>query len=182
MKIYQYFYLAIAVTVLASCTLQEVEQQPQTDTDKKTGTHLLVNVPSQIAMGQTIYVPVYSHIYYMNQQRAYYLAATLSIRNTDPTKPIIITSVNYYDTDGKLVQQYLSRPLQLDPLASTDFFVEQKDPRGGVGANFLVEWIAEEIVSEPLVEAVMIGTAGTQGISFVTPGKVIKSKSSTLNR
>jgi hypothetical protein len=38
-----------------------------------------------------------------------------------------------------------------------------------------VEWVAEKEISEPVVEAVMIGTESTQGISFISPGKVIKS-------
>lgn len=124
-------------------------------------------------MGQMIYVPVYSHIYYYNTRRRYLLAVTLSIRNTDLHKPLTITSVRYYDTDGKLLQEYLEKPLQLGPLASTDVFVEEHDVRGGAGANFLVEWRAEAPVNAPLVEAVMVGTSGTQGLAFMSPGRVI---------
>jgi Protein of unknown function (DUF3124) len=129
--------------------------------------------PAAKVVGQMIYVPVYSHIYYYNTRRRYLLAVTLSIRNTDLHKPMTITSVRYYDTDGKFLQEYLEKPLQLGPLASTDFFVEERDIRGGAGANFLVEWRAEAPMNAPLVEAVMVGTAGTQGIAFMSPGRVI---------
>lgn len=130
----------------------------------------------KIVIGQTIYVPVYSHIYYEDQQRILYLAATLSIRNTDLAKPMIITSVRYYDTGGKLVKQYLPRPVQLGGLASTDFVIDLRDTSGGSGANFIVEWVAETEISEPVVEAVMIGTESNRGISFISPGRVIKSR------
>jgi hypothetical protein len=130
---------------------------------------------SKIAMGQTIYVPVYSHIYYENQNKVLYLSATLSIRNTDLSNPIIITSVRYYDTEGKLIKHYLERPVELGSLASTDFVVERTDTSGGLGANFIVEWIAGKEVSKPVIEAVMISAVSSQGISFVSPGRVIKN-------
>ena len=93
----------------------------------------------QAAMGQTIYVPIYSHIYYENRQKYFDLAATLSIRNTDLTSPMIVTAVRYYDSNGKLIRQYIERPIQLDALASTDFVVDRNDTSGGSGANFIVE-------------------------------------------
>ena len=130
-----------------------------------------------LTMGQTIYVPVYSHIYYLNHQKEYNLATTLSIRNTDLDHAITIEAVNYYNSDGELVRQYIEDQalLELPPLDSTEFFVGTSDKTGGIGANFLVEWEALDKVTEPVVEAVMIGTAGTQGISFTSSGRVIQS-------
>lgn len=129
-------------------------------------------------MGQTVYVPIYSHIYHYNsQERVINLSATLSIRNTDSTNPIIITSVRYYDTNGQLIRKNIDRPVALNPLASTSFFVATNDNDGGSGANFMVEWVAEKTVSEPVIEAVMINTSGGQGISFLSPGKVVKQQS-----
>jgi hypothetical protein len=135
----------------------------------------LSSVENKSAVGQTLYVPAYSHIYYYSKQHRILLAVTLSIRNTDLTHPITITSVRYYDTPGQLIKEYLERPLPLAPLESTDFVVEERDTRGGTGANFIVEWMAEERVNDPVVEAVMI-SSGTQGISFVSPGRVIRGK------
>ena len=40
------------------------------------------------------------------------------------------------------------------------------------GANFIVRWEASEEVYEPVVEAVMLATAGMQGISFLSQGRV----------
>lgn len=182
MKLYLNFYLAIAVIVLASCTSSKIQPKSQSNTEGVTRSQKVVTLDEnfKIAMGQTIYVPVYSHIYHQDQQdqqKIFNLAATLSIRNTDLTKPIIITSVRYYDSNGKLVKQYLERPIQLSAIASTDYVVNKTDTSGGLGANFIVEWVAQTEVSEPVIEAVMIGTDFQQGISFISPGRVIKSQS-----
>lgn len=131
-------------------------------------------ISKSVVMGQTIYVPVYSHIYYNNQTNILNLAVTLSIRNTDLQHPLFIKSVRYYDTEGNLVKVYLEQIQQLNPLASTSFVVERQDTRGGSGANFIVEWISPTPISEPIVEAIAIGTDSNQGISFTSTGKVIQ--------
>ncbi|MGH9841495.1 MAG: DUF3124 domain-containing protein [Blastocatellia bacterium] len=127
-------------------------------------------------VGQTIYVPIYSHIYIRDKSRVINLAATLSIRNTDAQNPIRITSARYYGTDGAQVREYVNEPLRLAPMASTDFVVAEDDTSGGSGANFIVEWSAGAVVTEPVVEAVMISTASQLGISFVSAGRVIQSR------
>ena len=124
-------------------------------------------------VGQKIYVPAYSHIYYQNQKRRYPLAVTLSIRNTDEQHTLKVTSTRYVGTEGQLLKEYVETPIRLGPLASTEFFVDEQDKSGGLGASFLVEWVAEQPVYGPVVEAVMIGTAGTQAISFVSTGRVL---------
>jgi hypothetical protein len=124
-------------------------------------------------LGQKIYVPAYSHIYYQNQKRRYPLAVTLSIRNTDEQHPLKVTSTRYVGAEGQVLKEYIETPIRLGPLASTEFFVDEQDKSGGLGANFLVEWVAEQPVYGPVVEAVMIGTAGTQAISFVSTGRVL---------
>lgn len=123
--------------------------------------------------GQRIYVPVYSHVLTSDDARPFRLAVTLSVRNTDRDRPLVLTSVRYHDSDGRLVRDALRSPLRLSPLAAVDFFVEESDMTGGSSANFLVEWAAETPVSSPVVEAVMIGTASTQGISFLSSGRVV---------
>lgn len=130
----------------------------------------------KIVAGQTVYVPIYSHIYTWEQSRTMNLTATLSIRNTDPAHPVIVAAVNYYDSDGKLVRNYLNQPGELGPLASEDFVVDQEDTSGGSGASFLVEWVAQQVVSAPVIEAIMINATGNQGISFISSGRVIKNR------
>ena len=126
----------------------------------------------EIVTGQTIYVPAYSDIYYA-ADKTLDLAITLSVHNTDLTRPIVLTSIRYYNTQGQLVKEYISQPKPLAPLEAADFFVDPYDESGGVGANFIVEWVAEQPVYEPVVEAVMIGTVSSLGFSCVSPGRVI---------
>jgi hypothetical protein len=133
----------------------------------------------EIVTGQTIYVPAYSDIYYA-ADKTLDLAITLSVHNTDLTRPIVLTSIRYYNTQGQLVKDYISQPRQLAPLEAADFFVDPYDESGGVGANFVVEWVAEQPVYEPIVEAVMIGTVSSLGFSFVSPGRVISQTASSI--
>lgn len=120
-----------------------------------------------------IYVPVYSHIYYRTERRVINLTVTLSVRNTDSDHPITLDRVDYFDSDGGLVRSYLQKPGTLGPLASRDFVIDEDDTSGGSGANFLVDWSSDSAVTEPVVEAVMISTAATQGISFTSIGRVL---------
>jgi hypothetical protein len=127
--------------------------------------------------GQTIYVPAYSSIFTSDEPRDFNLAVTLSVRNTDPAKPIILISAKYFDHDGKLVHDHLKKPLRIGPMAAVELFVKETDTRGGISASFLVEWLAEEPVTSPVVESVMTGTASGQGVSFTSPGRVLSDRS-----
>ncbi len=116
---------------------------------------------------QAAYVPVYSHIYY-DGGRPYLLETTLSIRNVDPKRPVYVSTVEYYDTDGKLSKTQVDRLIKLNPLQTIAFLVERQDVTGGSGANFIVEWYAgSRDTHAPLIEAVMVGRSGTNAISFV---------------
>ena len=128
-------------------------------------------------LGQTVYVPVYSHIFADDRyrDRPFLLTATLSVRNTDPERPFTLRRVDYYDSEGALLQRYLEAPITLAPLASTHYIVPESEAKGGAGAKFLIEWQAPAAVSEPIIEAVMIGTKLQQGISFISTGRAIKT-------
>jgi hypothetical protein len=129
--------------------------------------------PAKRVRSQTLYVPAYSHIYIRDAQRSMNLATTLSIRNTSPEASLALSTVEYYDSDGDRVRTYLDTTRTLGPLASTHVVVETDDVRGGVGANFIVRWHAEAPVPPPVVEAIMIATESTQGISFRSPARVL---------
>ena len=73
----------------------------------------------------------------------------------------------------------MEQPIQIDALASTAFYLNRNDTSGGVGANFIIEWVAQTEISQPVVEAVIIGTDFQQGISFISPGRVIKSQNNS---
>lgn len=127
-----------------------------------------------LSHGQLVYVPVYSHITYRDADKPYAFAANVSIRNTDRKNPIAVTSARYYDNDGKLLREYLETPRVLEPLGTTTVVVLQSDMTGGMGANFLVEWGAEQAVSEPVIEAVMVGQQEVRAAAFRSPGHVIE--------
>ena len=122
---------------------------------------------------QTVYVSAYPHVFMGPRGSVYDLGVTLVIRNTDFKMPITIISVDYYDTQGRLTKKYLTSPMNINPMASKDIHITEKDTSGGIGANFIVRWKAEREVNVPLIEAVMIGGKGGQGISFVTSGQEI---------
>jgi hypothetical protein len=170
--------IALATTVLmVSCTSPHTEKTAlKNSPSAQTTTELevLTEVRNPV-MGETLYVPIYSHIYYAeDRQLKLNLTATLSIRNTDLQQSLVINSVRYYNSDGRQVRRYLEKPVRLNAMATKDFVVPSTDTLGGAGANFIVEWVAKQKNSEPLVEAVMIGTEGNRGFSFVSPARVTK--------
>ena len=133
-------------------------------------------------LSQTVYVPLYSHIYVDERFRdkPFNLTATLSIRNTDPEIGIKLIAVDYYDSSGKKLRSYLDNPVAVPPLGSTRYIVQDSDTAGGSGAKFLVKWSAQKGVAEPIIESIMIGTKMQQGISFVSRGKVIKGQTEEM--
>lgn len=183
----------LVIGLLLGCTPRESATDPapegrtpslldQRDADSL-DPHVVQGDTSQSASAalirQTLYVPVYSHIFFQDEVREIDLAATLSVRNTDPQHPITVTSVRYYDSAGRLVRQYGEGAAVLPPLSSRAHVVGERDRTGGVGANFMVDWEASVQVSAPIVEAVMISTAGSQGISFVSRGQVVRPLTAT---
>ena len=123
---------------------------------------------SPLSRGQSLYVPVYSHIYSGDKERPVYLAVTVSIRNTDAAQAIQVTAVDYYNSEGQRLHRYLDKPILLPPMATTRYVVKESDKAGGSGANFIVRWQSESPVNPPLVESIMISTASQLGISFVS--------------
>jgi hypothetical protein len=123
-----------------------------------------------LSKGQTVYVPVYSHIYTGPRSIELDLTGVLSVRNTDPGNPITIVAADYYDSEGNPVRHYLKEPVQLKAMASTRYIIEMTDKKGGSGANFIVRWRSEKEVNAPLIESVMIG----RRFSFVSRGQVIR--------
>ncbi|MFN8370620.1 MAG: DUF3124 domain-containing protein [Bacteriovoracaceae bacterium] len=166
-------YLFLILLTLASCTpknrLPENNQVPQSTEFKP-----ITTLP-QLLLGQTVYVPIYSSIYFGNETKLLHLTAVLSIRNTSLKEPIIITQIDYFDTNGKLIKSFITNPFTLGKMASKDFVVPEMDLKGGTGANFLVTWHGENKVSRPIIESVMLSEIGTKGISFTSRGEEVES-------
>ena len=73
------------------------------------------------------------------------------------------------------LKEYIDSTILLFPLESIEFIVDEKEITGGAGANFIVSWGANNYSDQLLIQTVMIGTEGQQGISFVTDSKNIDS-------
>jgi hypothetical protein len=131
----------------------------------------------KLSSGQTVYVPAYQAIAVAKKPRRLPLTTTLSIRNTDPERQITIVSVKYFAANGYLMKNLLENPQTLGPLEAASFVPEEpKEKRDEAETSFIVIWKAVgKEVSWPIIQAVMIGAAGQQGISFVCDGQVIRS-------
>lgn len=127
-----------------------------------------------LAYREKVYVPTYSEIYASAEDQYFPLLTSLSVRNTSLTQPLYVKTVDYYDTEGKRLKAYLAQPIVLQPLQSVEFPATQKD-QGGAGANFIVDWGSSRSDAKPVIQAVMIGTAYQQGISFLTEGRTLES-------
>ena len=94
----------------------------------------------ELVRGQSVYVPIYSHIYHGNKSKPFDLTVTLSIRNTDPKKEIILITADYYDSNGKFLKSYVEKPIKINNLASVRYIIKNTDKTGGSGAKFIVRW------------------------------------------
>ncbi|HTS91465.1 MAG TPA: DUF3124 domain-containing protein [Stellaceae bacterium] len=130
--------------------------------------------PSEISLRQSVYVPAYSSLVGAGGPARLDFAVTLAVRNTSATLPLVVERIDYYDTNGNLVERYIPTAVAVRPLGTIEILIATDDLRGGTGANFLVDWGATQAISEPVVEAVMVGSSGTRGFAFVSPGHPIR--------
>ena len=139
---------------------------------------LLGEAPAEVngARGQTLYVPVYSEIPYGDHDRTMELTATLSIRNIDRKVAVTVQKVDYHNAQGKLVRSYVQEPRALPALAAVEFVIKTSDRSGGISASFMVTWESATRCLPPVVEAVMISTASTQGIAFSSQARIVEEK------
>lgn len=143
---------------------------------------LAVNAAAQEALskGQTLYLPVYSHVYQGSYDRKgnadkVLLSAMISIRNRDPKRAVRVASARYYDTDGRLLREFVPQPKTLPPFGTLELFIERHDDSGGSGANFAVVWDAEAPVNPPALEAVHATLEGGRSVMFTTNGSPIRT-------
>jgi hypothetical protein len=125
--------------------------------------------------GQTIYASDYSAARIGERGLSLGLVSTLFIRNTDTTRSITVLSVDSYDSGGKKHISYLKNSMNLNPLAIADFHIVQDSAPEGLASSVIIKWRSKDLATEPLVEIVIVGTRGGQGVAFVSTGKVIKN-------
>lgn len=111
-----------------------------------------------LSKGQALFLPIYSNMLYGNIGRSgsankVLLSALVSIRNTDPRRPLRLVSARYYETQGKFLREYVAAPVVLPPFGTHELFVELHDDSGGSGANFLIKWESDAAINPPQVEA-----------------------------
>lgn len=126
-----------------------------------------------LAKGQTLYLPIYSHMLYGNLGKSgkasnVLLSTLVSIRNTDIKRSIRVLSARYFDTGGKLLGERVPTPTVVPPLGTLELFVELNDASGGSGANFIIKWDAEQPVNPPLVESLHVNMDGGKAVIFMT--------------
>jgi hypothetical protein len=126
-----------------------------------------------LSHGQSVYVPIYSHIYHGNQERIFNLTATLSIRNTNLKNDIILYSIDYFASNGELLKSFVELPVTLKKFTTVRYIIKANDKSGGSGAKFIVRWKSKKFSNAPIIEAIMVSTQNQQGISFVSRGQAI---------
>lgn len=129
--------------------------------------------------GQTLYLPIYSHLWHGDLKSdgipfKSLVSALVSIRNTDLKTPIRVTSARYYDTNGKLLQEFVPAVKTVPPMATHELYVERKETAGGSGANFVIAWESATPANPPVVEALHADIQGNRTITFLTAARQIR--------
>jgi hypothetical protein len=125
------------------------------------------------SLGQQLYLPIYSHIWHGEVDKAgqpmkALISISVSIRNTDPAKSISITSAQYFDTGGRKLKEYLVSPKSIGPMGTYELFVPRSDDTGGSGANFVIVWKSDAPASPPIVEGLHANLPVGRSIAFTT--------------
>ena len=168
--------MLLLILILAGCKTDEKKAITGKKRSHPSHVYTYADVDSiDLKYFETDYLPVYSDIYHTDGTKRFPITATVSIRNTSLTDSAYIQSATYHDSFGNLLRTYLDSTLLLLPMESVEFVVEEGEKAGGAGANFIIEWAATNYSDQILIQSIMIGTYGQQGISFLTEAKVIKS-------
>jgi hypothetical protein len=167
--------IGLFILNLFGCSKKPKSILPQAAHTKFDSNTMLVkeNNSMKKVRGQALYLPIYSNIPYLGHNRKFDLSAFVAIHNTDFSQTMKITKVLFFDNEGKLVSNYLHNDTILQPLGAINFFVPERD-QSGTGANFIVEWVSDTLINEPLIESVMIGLTSGQGVSFLSTGKILR--------
>jgi hypothetical protein len=132
--------------------------------------------------GQSLYLPIYSHLYHgdvnsrTGKPSETLVSTHVSIRNTDPRAALQVTSARYYNTEGKLLREFLPQPQAVPPLGTYELYVPRSDSSGGSGANFIIEWTAERPINPPLVEGLHADIREARTLLFITTARPIQAR------
>jgi len=173
----KYLFIVSCMFFMLSCKKQENAVLPLVQ--NKFGPSVLsVANPVKLVRGQVWYLPIYSNIPYKPGDDSYSLSGFAAVHNTDMEHPIRISQVWFFNNDGALVKDFLQDSIIiLPPLCTTNFYIPEQD-KSGLGANFIIEWTADTLVNEPLIESVMVNLTTGHGVSFLSQGRVIREVTS----
>ena len=135
-----------------------------------------------LSAGQSVYLPIYSHLYHgdvnprTGKPSETLVSTHISIRNTDPATALKVLSARYYNTDGKLLREFLPKQQTIPPLGTYELYVPRSDSSGGSGANFIIDWVADKPINPPLVEALHADIREARTLLFVTTGRPIQTR------
>ncbi len=134
-----------------------------------------------LSTGQSLYLAIYSHLYHgdvhpkTGKPSETLVSTHVSIRNTDTTTPMKVTGARYYNTEGKLLREFLPRPQTIPALGTYELYVPRSDSSGGSGANFIIDWTAEKAINTPIVEALHADIREARTLLFVTTARPIQA-------
>lgn len=168
-------FIAAFVLTAASPTFIHVKADAQTYFAEESQASLIDSPPrSSLSKRGTVYVPAYSSIFVDSRSGRISLATTLTIHNTSAQLSLVLERIDYFDSAGNPLHQFINAPVSLRPYATIAILVPKEIENGGIGANFTVSWAASASMSAPVVEAIMTGRLGTNSYSFVSPGRAIE--------
>lgn len=145
--------------------------QPKVNIEQAFADSLTALPKQELTVSGGFYVPAYSSVAMSQGKLRVDFSVTLSVHNASETQALVLKRIAYFDTAGKQVETYLKVPVALKPLATVSIFIPTDDVRGGTGANFLVDWAATGEISEPVVEALMVGGVANAHYAFISQGR-----------
>lgn len=166
------------LAVLCASPLQVAWAQSAPSIEQRFAQSLTAMPAGSLTVTGAFYVPAYSSVSMSAGKLRADFSVTLSIHNASEQRPIVLKRIAYFDSTGKLVENYLKTPIAMKPFATVEIFVPANDVRGGTGANFVVDWGADGEIAEPVMEALMIGSVGSGHYAFISQGRRINSRGS----
>ncbi len=149
---------------------RELSSTDPIDYEKRMAT---IPISDTLDIGHT-FLSIYSSIYMRNDREQSDLTVTVSLHNPNRDEDVFIDKAVYYNTHGDPIRTYFDHTIFIKPMETVQIVIDGIDKEGGTGANFVFDWKKKRTSNEPLFEAVMINTYGSQGLSFVTEGKRIR--------
>ena len=165
-------YKVLLLSLFISCQSKESVQDTKINYPSHNYTYVTLDTAT-LKYKEIVYVPVYSDIYHLDGTKRFLLTATVSVRNISLKDSLYVLNAVYNDSYGKLLRSFTSTPILMKPLESLEFVIEDKEDKGGAGASLILEWGGSRNACQMLIQSVMIGTTGQQGISFTSKGEVI---------